>query len=148
MTKEEKLRSLVKWETTRKWKNNEGTEFRDLGTVSNIYSRIFDEDINSNIVKCVDTEKRQVFFFYKGVQLILNYSNELGKIYNKQPEIFSFLDCFNVIEYKQMDQDPKATLSISFLVPLDVVLDDDYKKNCNPRIRKLYKLLYGLNTNF
>ena len=85
MTKEEKLRSLVKWETTRKWKNNEGTEFRDLGTVSNIYSRIFDEDINSNIVECVDTEKRQVFFFYKGVQLILNYSNELGKIYNKQP---------------------------------------------------------------
>ena len=58
-------------------------------------------------------------------------------------EIFNFLDCFNVIEYKQMDQDPKATLSISFQVPLDVVLDDDYKKNYNPRIRKLYKLLEG-----
>lgn len=147
MTREEKLRSLIKWEKTRKWKYGEGTEFRDLGTVSDIYSRIFDEDINSNIVECVDTEIRKVFFFYKGVQLILNYSNELGKIYNKQPEIFSYLDCFNVIEYKQMDQDPKATLSRMYIIPADV-LDDDYKKNCNPRLRKLYKLLEGLNTNF
>lgn len=143
MTKEEKFGSLIKWEKTPKSVNKEGTEFRDLGNVSNFYSRIFDEDINSNIVECVDTETKQVRFFYKGIRLILNYSNELGMLYKKQPEIFNFLDCFNVIEYKKIDQDPKATLSIKLIIPAEVVLDDDYKKNYNPRIRKLYKLLEG-----
>lgn len=143
MTKEEKFGSLIKWEKTPKSVNKEGTEFRDLGNVSNFYSRIFDEDINSNIVECVDTETKQVRFFYKGIRLILNYSNELGMLYKKQPEIFNFLDCFNVIEYKKIDQDPKATLSIKLIIPAEVVLDEDYKKNYNPRIRKLYKLLEG-----
>jgi hypothetical protein len=143
MTKEEKFGSLIKWEKTPKSVNKEGTEFRDLGNVSNFYSRIFDEDINSNIVECVDTETKQVRFFYKGIRLILNYSNELGMLYKKHPEIFNFLDCFNVIEYKKIDQDPKATLSIKLIIPAEVVLDDDYKKNYNPRIRKLYKLLEG-----
>jgi len=90
MTKEEKFGSLIKWKKTPKSVNKEGTEFRDLGNVSNFYSRIFDEDINSNIVECVDTETKQVRFFYKGIRLILNYSNELGMLYKKQPEIFNF----------------------------------------------------------
>ena len=101
MTKEEKFGSLIKWGKTPKSVNKEGTEFRDLGNVSNFYSRIFDEDINSNIVECVYTDTKQVRFFYKGIRLILNYSNELGMLYKKQPEIFNFLDCFNVIEYKK-----------------------------------------------
>ena len=120
-----------------------GTEYKNYGTVRDLYQKMLSENIDSTkkIPYEIKRDERFVVFNYFGIEIILKYSHSLDALIKQVPEISEYMDCFSVVKYMQTSGQKGIRLSS---MPEGMTLEELDDQNKNNRMSQLYTLL-GIN---